>query len=328
MEKYVYQMFILGLGNHIEALKKGLGGVIFFAKDIQSEDGLKSKIDEIKDCLPPHPNPLPQGEGDVSMPPFISIDQEGGRVERTEAIRSKRLSARYAYEKGDKYLKEQSEEISKELSDWGFNLNFAPCVDVNTNPNNPIIGERAFSDNPDDVIKGADIFIESMKKYGIIPCVKHFPGHGDADKDSHLTLPEIDLPLEEMEKIHIKPFKRAVENNIEMIMAAHLHCTCFDKEPIPASLSKNAIGYLRNGLGYDGIIISDDMVMKGVQAYGSLEACIMGINAGLDMFIFRDSDEDTLSMIDELVKVVEKDKSLQEKVMKSYERITTLKSRL
>ena len=311
MEKYVYQMFVLGVQNVEGALKKGLGGVIFFAKDIKDEESLKKRIAEIK--------------SDSIYPPFISIDQEGGRVERTENIRPKRLSPKYAYERGTKYLREQSEEISKELADWGFNLNFAPCTDVNTNPNNPIIGERSFSDNPDEVIEGANIFIQASRKYGVIPCIKHYPGHGDADKDSHLTLPKIDLPIEEMEKVHIKPFKHAVDNGIEMVMAGHLHCTCFDKKPVPASLSRNAVGYLRNNLGYDGVIISDDMVMKGIQEYGSLEACIMGINAGLDMFIFRDSDDKTLKLIEDLVKVIEKDKFLQDKVIKSYERITALK---
>jgi beta-N-acetylhexosaminidase len=165
-----------------------------------------------------------------------------------------------------------------------------------------------------------------MRKYGIIPCVKHFPGHGDADKDSHLTLPVINLSFDELERNHIKPFEYAVKNNIEMIMAAHLYCICFDTEEIPASLSKNVIGYLRNKLGYNGVVISDDMVMKGVQKYGSLEACIMGINAGLDMFIFRDSDTKTLNMIDELCRVVEKNSNLKEKVMNSYKRISHLKS--
>ena len=313
MEKYVYQMFILGVENSINALKKGLGGVIFFAKDIKSEADLRNKILKIK--------------SESIYSPFISVDQEGGRVERTENIRPKRLSAKYAFEKGEEFLKNQSEEISKELSEWGFNLNFAPCIDVNTNPDNPIIGERSFSDNPDEVIKGVDVFVEASRKYGIIPCVKHYPGHGDADKDRHLTLPQIDLPLAEMENVHIKPFKHAVENGIEMVMAAHLHCTCFDKDVLPASLSKNAIGYLRNELGYDGVIISDDMVMKGVQNYGSLEACVMGIKAGLDMFIFRDSDEKTLQLIDDLVRVVEGDKELQERVKRSYERIISLKKR-
>ncbi len=311
MEKFVYQMFILGLDNPFEALKKGLGGVIFFTKDITSEDKLKEDIQTIKES--------------AIVPPFISVDQEGGRVERTENIRTKRLSPKYAYEQG--LLNTQSEEIAKELANWGFNLNFAPCIDVNTNPDNPIIGERSFADNPDDVINGYNIFTSKMRRYGIIPCVKHYPGHGDADKDSHLTLPVIDKTLTEMERIHIKPFVHAINDNIEMIMAAHLHCTCFDKEETPSSLSKKAIGYLRNKLNYEGVIISDDMVMKGVQKYGSLEACIMGIDAGLDMFIFRNSDSETIDLINKLCKIVENDTYLKDKVMKSYKRILNLKSK-
>lgn len=310
MKKYVYQMFILGLGNHHKALKEGLGGVIFFTKDIQNEEQLKKDIENIKQ--------------DSLIPPFISVDQEGGRVERTENIRPKRLSPKFAYKQG--ILETQSKEIAKELKEWGFNLNFAPCTDVNTNPQNPIIGERAFADNPEEVIEGANIFINSMREYGIIPCIKHFPGHGDADKDSHLTLPVINLSREEMENVHIKPFAAAIKNNIEMIMAAHLYCPCFDKEEVPASLSKNVLGYLRNNLGYDGVIVSDDMIMKGVQAYGSLEACLMGIYAGINMFIFRNSDNEILKMIDKLCSVVEKDDNLRKKVMESYEKITKLKA--
>ena len=311
MEKLVWQMFILGCDNLDLALQKGLGGIIFFTKDIQTETQFKNLITEIKTK--------------AIIPPFLSIDQEGGRVERTENIRPKRLSARQAYEKSKDYLKTQAEEISKELNSFGINLNFAPRIDVNTNPLNPIIGERAFSNNPQEVIEGMDIFINASRKFNIIPCAKHYPGHGDADKDSHLTLPKIDLSLAKMKEIHIAPFKKAIENNIEMIMAAHLHCTCFDRDVIPASLSKNAIGYLRENLKYNGVIISDDMFMQGVQDYGSLEAIIMGLKAGLDMFIFRNSDAKTLNTIEELCEIVEKDTDLQKRVIESNKRISRLK---
>ena len=314
MEKYVYQMFILGTGNLDRALQKGLGGVIFFTKDIKSAKQFKRLIADIKTK--------------ASLPIFLSIDQEGGRVERTENIHPRKLSAREAFNRGKDFLRKQSEEIASELKEYGINLNFSPCVDVNTNPNNPIIGDRSFSNNPDDVIKGMEIVTEAYRKYGVIPCIKHYPGHGDADKDSHLTLPQINLSLEEMEKFHIEPFKYGVDNNIEMIMAAHLHCTCFDKEPIPSSLSMNAIGYLRNKLKYDGVVITDDMEMKGVQDFGSLEACIMAIKAGVDMFIFRESNEKTLSLIESLSEKVRKNRELSDKVKKSYERIIKLKSRI
>lgn len=313
MKELIYQKFILGCQNLDDALKKGLGGVIFFTKDIKTTEQFKDLIKSIK--------------SKSKIPPFLSIDQEGGRVERTENLRPKRESARFAFLKGEDFLKNQAEEISKELVEYGVNLNFAPCIDVNTNPKNPIIGERSFGENPNDVIKGMKIFVKASREFGVIPCVKHFPGHGDADKDSHLTLPEINLSLDEMQKTHLKPFVEAINDNIEMIMVAHLYCKCFDNKHIPASLSQNVIGYLRSAMNYNGVIISDDMVMKGVQAFGSLEACLMAINAGVDMFIFRDSDFETLDMIEKLVKIVENDKILQDKVLKSNKRIMDLKKR-
>lgn len=312
MEKLVYQMFILGSGDCLnEALAKGLGGVIFFTKDVPDEKVFRDKIVEFKN--------------NALIPPFLSIDQEGGRVERTENIRPKRVSPRVAYKNGESFLKKQSAEISEELHNWGINLNFAPCADVNTNPKNPIIGERAFSDNPDEVIKGVELFSGESRKFGVIPCVKHFPGHGDADKDSHLTLPEIDLPFEEMKNIHIKPFAWAIKSGADMVMVAHLWCKCFDKNIIPSSLSKNVVGYLRNELNYDGVAISDDMVMKGVQNYGSFEACKMGIEAGLDMFIYREANAETVRTIDKLVEYAEQNEDFRQKIIKSNERIRNLK---
>ena len=315
LKQKLYQMFILGLdgGRYEKALTEGLGGIIFFTNDIKSADGLKNLCKKIKSA--------------ALIPPFLSIDQEGGRVERTENIHGgkKYLSAKYAFEKGLDFLKQQTEEIAKELKSYGINLNFAPCIDVNTNPKNPIIGERAFSNNADDVIKAENIVSETYRKNGIIPCVKHFPGHGDADSDSHLTLPEIKLSLEEMEKTHIKPFAAAAKDGIEMIMAAHLHCTCFDKEILPASLSKNALSYLRNTLAYNGVVISDDMVMKGVAKFGMLEAYEKGIKAGLNMFICRNSNPETISVIEELARKAVTDIELKENIEKSYEKIINLK---
>ena len=276
----LYQMFILGLdgGGYHQALKDGLGGIIFFTKDIQTPEQFKNLTADVK--------------LEAEIPPFLSIDQEGGRVERTENLHNgkKYLSAKYAFEKGAEFLKHQTEEIAKELNSYGINLNFAPCVDVNTNPNNPIIGERAFSSDTDEVIEGEKIVSDVYRQNGIIPCVKHFPGHGDANADSHLTLPEINLDFQTLEKYHIKPFKAAIDNGIEMIMIAHLHIPYFEKDIIPASLSKNVINYLRNNLGYKSVIISDDMIMKGVADFGAVEACEMGIRAGLNMFIYRNSN--------------------------------------
>lgn len=308
-------MFILGTDGdgYKKALSNGLGGMIFFTKDIQTPNQFKTLINDIKSIS--------------KITPFLSIDQEGGRVERTENIHNgkKYLSAKFAFEKGEDFLKKQTENIANELKSYGINLNFAPCIDVNTNPNNPIIGERAFSNTPDDVIRAEKIVSQTYRENGIIPCAKHFPGHGDANTDSHLTLPEINLTLQEMEKTHIKPFK-ACAKNIEMVMVAHLHCTCFEKDVIPTSLSKKTISYLREKLGFEGVTISDDMIMKGVAKFGNIEACEMGIRAGLNMFIYRNSTPQTINIIETIAKKAETDDELRQNIKKSYEKITHLKS--
>ena len=312
----LYQMFILGLdgGGYKHALNQGLGGVIFFTKDIQSAEQFKNLTAEIK--------------SQSLIPPFLSIDQEGGRVERTENIHvgKKYLSAKFTFEKGEEFLAEQTQQIALELKSYGINLNFAPCIDVNTNPDNPIIGERAFSSNPDEVIECEKIVSKIYQTNGIIPCVKHYPGHGDANADSHLTLPEIDLSLKQMEQTHIKPFKYAVKNGAQMVMVAHLHCRCFENAPIPTSLSKNALEYLRKELGFEGVIISDDMVMKGVCDFGQVEACVMGIKAGLNMFIYRNSTPETLNIIEEVYNLALNDNELQKNIENSYEKIIYLKN--
>lgn len=315
----VYQMFIMGLEgenlednpNLISALKFGLGGVIFFTQNIKTEEQFKKLIMDIKSAS--------------TVQPFLSIDQEGGRVERTENIHAgkKYLSAKYAAEKGEIFLRSQTEQIALELEDYGINLNFAPCVDVNTNPKNPIIGERAFSNDVDEVIKYGRIVVETYLKNGIIPCLKHFPGHGDASVDSHLALPKIDLGLEEMEKYHIKPFK---EIDCPMIMVAHLHCSCFDKEEIPSSLSENVVRkYLLANLNYKGLVITDDMVMGGVLQFGAVKACEMAIKAGVNILLYRNSSVETIKIIVELVKLAEKDKILRQNIENSYNKIMQFK---
>ena len=314
----LYQMFILGIDDECKYekfLEKGLGGVIFFTKDIKSAEQFSALTDRIRAIS--------------KIPPFLSIDQEGGRVERTENIHNgkKYLSAKYAFERGKVFLEKQTQEIAQELKSYGINLNFAPCIDTNTNPDNPIIGERAFSSNPDDVIEGEKIVSKIYRVNGIIPCAKHYPGHGDANADSHLTLPVIDIPFEEMEKIHIKPFKAAIDDGIEMIMAAHLHCTCFEKEAIPTSLSKTALTYLREKLNYNGVIISDDMVMKGVSDFGEVQACVMGIKAGLNMFIYRNCDDKTIDIIEQVYKLALKDEKLAQNIKISYNKIIELKKK-
>lgn len=329
----LYQMFILGLEgeelvnnpNLIKALNNGLGGVIFFTQNIKTNEQFKNLIRDIKK--------------ESKIHPFLSIDQEGGRVERTENVYNGKhfLSAKFAAEKGETFLREQTEQISHLLKDFGINLNFAPVLDVNTNPNNPIIGERAFSNDTDEVIKFGKIVVETYLKNGIIPCTKHFPGHGDANVDSHIALPNIDLSLEEMEKNHIRPFK---EVDSPMIMVAHLHCNAFDKEITPSSLSKNVIGYLRKNLNYNGLVITDDMVMGGVtEGKGKRgkgkdssqltvhSSPVKAIKAGVNILLYRNSFDETIQIIEDLTRLAESDEELRNNINESFEKIIELKAK-
>lgn len=324
LRQKINQMFITGFeGDDIQKrpefnlmLENGLGGVIFFSQNITSTEQIKKTIEKINS------NSL--------IPPFLSIDQEGGRVERTENIHKckKYLSARFAAEKGVDFLANQTEEMSKELVSYGINMNFAPVLDVNTNENNPIIGERAYSNNPNEVIEFASIVQSIYSKNGIIPVGKHFPGHGDASLDSHLELPVINLLKEELEKNHILPFKDLIQKGIPAIMVAHVHYPALEPQKIPSSMSKNIINdYLINELKFEGVIISDDMVMGAIKDYAPIEACIMAINAGINMFIFRNTTKTVINLVSDLEKAVVENKIDLKKIDLSVEKILKLKEK-
>ena len=311
VKQKISQLFITGFtGNNPkkcnafkELLKNGLGGVIFFTQNITSEKQFKNIIEEIK--------------SEALIPPFLSIDQEGGRVERTENIHGgkKYLSAKLIAQKGEEALKNQTSEMAKEIQGYGINMNFAPVLDVNTNKNNPVIGDRAYSNDPDEVSKFSKIVIEEYLNKSILPVGKHFPGHGDSGVDSHVSLPTINLPMDELEKKHIKSFRKAIKNNIPAIMIAHVYYPAFDKDKIPASLSQNIItDYLVKKLDFQGIIISDDMVMGAIKGFSPIEACIKALNAGINMFIFRNTDDKVIKLINQLEEAVSK-KQLDEKII-------------
>jgi len=327
LKEKISQMFILGFSGtclnsenkNIQNLaKNGLGGVIFFAKNIDSYEQTRDLSAELQNIS--------------KIPLFISIDQEGGRVERTINIKNKinYLSPMpLASEKNPELIKNQTQIMADELKFMGVNMNFAPVLDVNTNINNPIIGERSFGRTAEDVIKYSGPVYKTFIENNIVPVGKHFPGHGDTSVDSHIDMPVVDLSLEELENIHIKPFKEAFNNGLDSLMIAHVFYKCFNNEVIPASLSKEIISdYLKETLNYKGLIISDDMIMGGISKhYNYLESCIKGINAGIDLFIFRNSDDEILKLIDELANAAEKGLISLERINESVEKIFFIKKK-
>ncbi len=323
LKQKINQMFICGYeGLNYTAnkyfklmLSNGLGGVIFFSQNIDNENQFKETINNLKN--------------NSSVPLFLSIDQEGGRVERTEKIHKgkKYLSAKFAYDMGLSYLQDQTKQIALELKNYGINMNFAPVLDVNTNINNPIIGERAFSSNTDEVINASKVVLKEYEKYSIITVGKHFPGHGASDKDSHKTLPVIDLPLKELEQIHIKPFIEAISSEIPAIMAAHVIYPALDKDN-PASVSEKIIKELLiKTLNFKGIIITDDMEMNGIKGFTPFEACTKAINAGVNMFIFRNADKHVFDLVNSIEQAVN-DKIIDEELINiSVDKILKIKYR-
>lgn len=323
LRQKIAQMFILGFNgtfynlnrNFVELMKNGLGGVIFFTNNINSEKQFKELISNLsKDAL---------------IPMFYSIDQEGGRVERTEKIHNgkKYLSAKQAYQMGHSYLINQTKEIALELKNYGINMNFAPVLDVNTNDLNPIIGERAFANNPDDVINASKAVIKEYEKYGIITVGKHFPGHGETSIDSHKGLPVVELNEKFMHDVHIKPFSEAIKLNIPAIMVAHVLYPCFDNE-FPASISKKIISeILIKDCNFNGVIISDDMEMNGIKGFSKIDACINAINAGVNMFIYRDTTKEVYDLISKIEDAVKQEKISESDIDNSVEKIFALKCR-
>ena len=322
LKQKIAQMFIVGFNGQnynfnkyfCELLKNGLGGVIFFTQNISSEKQFKELINSI--------------EQNASIPLFHSIDQEGGRVERTEKIHNgkKYLSAKQAYEMGLSYLQDQTKQIALELKGYGINMNFAPVLDVNTNPDNPIIGERAFSSNTDEVISASKVVMKEYEKYGIITVGKHFPGHGDTSTDSHKTLPIININEEELEKTHIKPFLEAIKSDIPAIMVAHVLYTALDNSLTPASVSEKIIkNLLIKKLAFNGVIITDDMEMNGIKGFSKLDACIKAINAGVNMFIFRDTTKEIVELINKIEIAVKDGLIKEEEINFSIEKILKLK---
>jgi beta-N-acetylhexosaminidase len=263
------------------------------------------------------------------LPPFIAIDQEGGRVHRLPppfthfppaALLGRSRNADLVYRTGA--------AMARELSAVGINLNFAPVLDVNSNPNNPIIGDRSLGADPNEVTRLGWEMVCGLRDGGVIPCVKHFPGHGDTAKDSHLELPVVKKTLEELRSTELPPFVHACRNQVEALMTAHVLYPALDASH-PATLSAWIVGELLRGkLGYDGIVFSDDLEMKAIGENYSVEDAVgLGVLAGIDVLLFGHETEKAVAAFDFLCREAERDSELRARVEQSYRRIRSLKKR-
>jgi beta-N-acetylhexosaminidase len=218
------------------------------------------------------------------LPAWVGIDQEGGRVARLRSPFTEWPPMAVLGRSGDSALARKfAGALAAELKAVGVSLDYAPVLDIHTNPKNPVIGDRALGENPEIVSKLGRVIIEELQRAGVAACGKHFPGHGDTATDSHLELPIVEHAPDRLRAIEFAPFKAGIEARVAFIMTAHVLAVAFDDER-PATLSPRIVqALLRDELGYDGVIISDDLEMKGIaDTYPPGEAAVMAIAAGCD----------------------------------------------
>lgn len=213
-----------------------------------------------------------------------------------------------------------------EAKAMGIHWNFSPVADVNTNPNNPVIGVRSFGENTELVSKMTSTMVRTYQKNGIIASAKHFPGHGDTDFDSHLGLSAVTYDRETLNKVHLPPFQAAIDAGVESIMTSHVIIKAIDPE-LPATLSYKVLtGLLRNEMGYDGIIVTDAMDMYAIaKNWGTGEAAVMSIKAGADVVMATGSFEDQIETYQYLLKAVKGGEISEKRLNESVRRILTIK---
>ncbi len=307
----------------VDLQRRNLGGVILYAGNIVNPNQIKLLNDSIKQFS--------------KTPSFIAVDQEGGKVARLNSTNGFKNSYT-AYTLGTVFNREDSTRKSAStMASWlkqcGFNVNLAPVVDVNVNPNSPAIGklERSFSQNPETVFKHASWFIDEFNKKNILTCLKHFPGHGSALQDSHLGFTDITNTWSNSELV---PYQSLFSHGYkDLVMIGHLYNAHLDSI-FPASLSKNVTTViLRNQIGFNGVTITDDMAnMKAITLNYSFEDAVeYAVNAGNDILLYNSVLRNGLSMAGNLIDIIEM-KVIQGKITllrieESYNRIIQLKTK-
>jgi beta-N-acetylhexosaminidase len=321
LREKIAQMFVVGVGGQELSAEERMtirhytfGGFILFGRNC---------------CDPAQILSLTRSLWRTSqhVPPFIAIDEEGGQVHRLPKPFTHFPPAARLGETGDaKVAYQAARATAEELTAVGINLDFAPVLDVNSNPKNPIIGDRSFASDPQTVSRFGAQWIRGLRAGGMIPCGKHFPGHGDTDKDSHLDLPVVDRCVDELRKVELPPFANACRNGIESLMTAHVIYRALDPE-LPATLSHNIVtGLLREKLNYHGVVFSDDLEMKAISEHYEIEDAVRRcVRAGIDVMLFCHELSRAIRGFEFLCSEFDKDAMIRSRVESSYSRITKLK---
>jgi beta-N-acetylhexosaminidase len=261
---------------------------------------------------------------------LISVDQEGGRVQRIGAPATRwppmhRLAG-VADARAEDLARRMGAVMGRELAALGFDIDFAPVLDVHTNPANPVIGDRAFATEPEAAARRALAFAAGLAEAGVLACGKHFPGHGDTDQDSHMVLPCLRHGLDRLRQVELAPFARAAAAGVPMIMTAHVVFEALDPD-IPATLSRRALGdVLRGELAYRGLVVSDDLDMKAIaDTIGVAEAAVRAVEAGCDALLLCQDRAHQDAAFEALVRAAEKSPALRARIGQAAAAVRRLK---
>ena len=271
-----------------------LGGVILFARNVEAPLQVAEVAYEVKQLS--------------DVPPWVSVDQEGGRVQRLRAPFTEWPPAASLGRRGDPELVERfGRALARELRSVGVTLDYAPVLDVHTNAANPVIGDRALSADPAEVARLGAVLIRALESEGVAACGKHFPGHGDTSLDSHQDLPVVEHEPERLREIELRPFRAAIEAGAAAIMTAHVLYPALD-EAAPATLSRAVVSdLLRGELGHDGLVVTDDLAMGAIARHRApVRAAVDAVGAGCDLLLLCEADPAAqVAVIEGLIHAVE-----------------------
>jgi beta-N-acetylhexosaminidase len=262
------------------------------------------------------------------LAPIVSVDQEGGRVARLRAPLLEVPPMRTVGSWGDEALAERiAHAVGVELAALGFTVDYAPVLDVDTCPDNPVIGDRAFSSDAETCGRFGAAWTRGLQSAGLLACGKHFPGHGDTTKDSHVDLPVVDLPRERLERVELAPFRAAAAAGLSMIMTAHVVYTALDARP--ATLSPAASTVLRGALPFEGVLVSDDLEMKAVAARWSIEeSAVLAVAAGCDALLVCWSDALQERAVEALEREAARSPAFRDRCEQARERVRAARRRI
>lgn len=322
MRRKVAGMFMCGFTDtrpdgHILSLVRdyGIGGVVYFRRNIATAEQVRTCSAELQRA--------------AEQPLLIAVDQEGGMVLRIEdGVTAMPGNMALGAVRDPEAVRQAAAIAGAELRQLGINMNFAPCVDVNNNPANPVIGVRSYGESPELVSELGAAAAAGYREAGVAPTLKHFPGHGDTDTDSHLALPVIGHDRERLEKVELAPFRHIIGAGTDAVMTAHVVFPAYEQRDIPATLSRPIVtGLLREQLGFGGVIVTDCLEMNAIsETVGVGAGAVQAVQAGADLILVCHRMDRQVEAIEAVTAAVLAGEIDESRIDESLDRLRRLKA--